>query len=284
MSTNGPPTRPASTSPAHGGDWRGALTSGPRPPRAGALSASFTLGWRAMLKIKHVPDQLFDVTAFPIMFTLIFTYLFGGAIAGSPEEYLQFLLPGIMVQTVVFTTVYSGFTINTDITKGVFDRFRSLPIWQPAVIVGNLLGDTVRYTIASVLVIALGLILGFAPQGGALGVVLAVVLLLVFSFAVSWIWTMLGFILGTPNSVMAVSFFILFPVTFASNIFVDPATMPAWLESAVQVNPVTLLTTAVRGLMHGTATLGDVGWVLLIAALLTAIFGPATMWLYRNQK
>lgn len=267
-----------------GEQWRKVLASQPQPRGAGAVSASLTLAWRAMLKIKHVPEQLFDVTAFPIMFTLIFTYLFGGVIAGSPEEYLQFLLPGIMVQTVVFTTVYSGFTINTDITKGVFDRFRSLPIWRPAVMVGNLLGDSVRYMIAAVLVIALGLILGFRPGGGVGGIVLAVVLLLVFSFSLSWIWMMLGFMLRTPNAVMAVSFFVLMPLTFASNIFVDPATMPPWLETAVQFNPITVLVTAVRGLMHGTATVTEIGWVLLTALALTAIFGPITMRMYRNQK
>ena len=114
-----------------------------------------------MLKIKHVPEQLFDVTAFPIMFTLIFTYLFGGALAGSTNEYLHYLLPGILVQTVVFITIYTGLGLNTDITKGVFDRFRSLPIWRPAALVGALLGDLARYTMASTMVIVLGLVLGF---------------------------------------------------------------------------------------------------------------------------
>ena len=129
-----------------------ALAERSRPPRPSALSASLTFGWRALLKIKHVPEQLFDVTAFPIMFTLMFTYLFGGALAGSTGEYLQFLLPGILVQTVVFITIYTGFTLNTDITKGVFDRFRSLPIWRPSVLVGALLGDAARYTMASAMV------------------------------------------------------------------------------------------------------------------------------------
>jgi ABC-2 type transport system permease protein len=140
-----------------------ALAERSRPPRPSALSASLTFGWRALLKIKHVPEQLFDVTAIPIMFTLMFTYLFGGALAGSTGEYLQFLLPGILVQTVVFITIYTGFTLNTDITKGVFDRFRSLPIWRPSVLVGALLGDAARYTMASTMVIALGLVLGFRP-------------------------------------------------------------------------------------------------------------------------
>ncbi len=203
------------------------------------------------------------MTAFPIMFTLMFTYLFGGALAGSTGEYLQFLLPGILVQTVVFITMYTGMGLNTDITKGVFDRFRSLPVWRPAALVGALLGDAARYAMASTMVIVLGLILGYRPEGGVAGVLLAVALLLVFSFGLSWIWTALGLILRTPNSVMMASFFILFPLTFASNIFVDPKTMPGWLETVVGVNPITHLVTAVRGLMHGSVTTGQIGWVLL---------------------
>ncbi|HSK86457.1 MAG TPA: ABC transporter permease [Rubrobacter sp.] len=260
------------------------LSARTRPSRPSALSASLTFGWRALLKIKHVPEQLFDVTAFPIMFTLIFTYLFGGALAGSTNEYLHYLLPGILVQTVVFITIYTGLGLNTDITKGVFDRFRSLPIWRPAALVGALLGDAARYTMASTMVIVLGLVLGFRPDGGVLGVLLAVALLLVFSFGLSWIWTALGLVLRTPNSVMGVSMMALFPLTFASNIFVDPRTMPSWLEAIVGSNPITHLATAVRGLMHGTATAGQIGWVLLTSGVLVAVFAPLTMYLYSNKK
>jgi ABC-2 type transport system permease protein len=218
------------------------------------------------------------------MFTLIFTYLFGGALAGSTNEYLHYLLPGILVQTVVFITIYTGLGLNTDITKGVFDRFRSLPIWRPAALVGALLGDAARYTMASTMVIVLGLVLGFRPDGGVLGMLLSVALLLVFSFGLSWIWTALGLVLRTPNSVMGVSMMALFPLTFASNIFVDPRTMPSWLEAIVDSNPITHLATAVRGLMHGTATAGQIGWVLLTSGALVAVFGPLTMYLYSNKK
>jgi ABC-2 type transport system permease protein len=273
------PPRPAVDEPL-----RSALSSRARPPRPSALSSSLTFGWRALLKIKHVPEQLFDVTAFPIMFTLMFTYLFGGALAGSTGEYLQYLLPGILVQTVVFITIYTGLGLNTDITKGVFDRFRSLPIWRPAALVGALLGDVLRYTMASTMVVVLGLVLGFRPAGGVVGVLLSVVLLLVFSFSLSWIWTALGLVLRTPNSVMGVSMMVLFPLTFASNIFVNPQTMPSWLQAIVGVNPITHLVTAVRGLMRGTVTAGQIGWVLLISGVLTAVFAPLTMYLYRNKK
>ena len=276
------PTTP--TQPVREESLHSVLSARTRPSRPSALSASLTFGWRALLKIKHVPEQLFDVTAFPIMFTLIFTYLFGGALAGSTNEYLHYLLPGILVQTVVFITIYTGLGLNTDITKGVFDRFRSLPIWRPAALVGALLGDAARYTMASTMVIVLGLVLGFRPDGGVLGMLLSVALLLVFSFGLSWIWTALGLVLRTPNSVMGVSMMALFPLTFASNIFVDPRTMPSWLEAIVDSNPITHLATAVRGLMHGTATAGQIGWVLLTSGILVAVFAPLTMYQYSNKK
>lgn len=261
-----------------------ALSGDLRPSPPSALSASLTLGWRAVLKIKHVPFQLFDVAVFPIMFTLIFTYLFGGALAGSPEAYLQFLLPGITVQTIVFITVYTGMGLNTDITKGLFDRFRSLPIWQPAPIVGALLGDVMRYSIAALVVIVVGLILGFRPEAGAVGVVLAVVLNLVFAFALSWLWIIIGMLVRSPESVMTTSFLFLFPLTFISNVFVDPATMPAWLQAVVAVNPVTHLADATRGLMHGGVAFWDIGKVLLASAVITAVFAPIAMRMYYRER
>ena len=263
---------------------RSVLLAGERPSRPGPVLTSLTFGWRALLKIKHVPEQLVDVTVFPIMFTLMFTYLFGGALAGSTQEYLQFLLPGILVQANVMITMNTGITLNTDIQKGVFDRFRSLPVWRPSPLVGALLGDVMRYSIGSAIVITLGLVLGFRPEGGAVGVVLSVALLLVFSFCLSWLWTMLSLILRTPNSVAGVSMMVMFPLTFVSNIFVDPKTMPGWLQAVVEVNPITHLATVVRGLMHGSVPAGEIGWVLVSSVLLVAVFGPITMVLYRNKK
>jgi len=263
---------------------RAAIAIDQRPARPSPLANTFTFAWRALLKIKHVPEQLFDVTLTPIIFTLMFTYLFGGAIAGDPQTYLQYLLPGILVQTVLIITVYTGFTLNTDITKGVFDRFRSLPIWRPAPIVGALLGDTVRYTIASAITVGLGLAIGFRPAGGVVGVLLAVALLLVFAFAISWIFTILGLVMRTPNAVMGVSMLVLMPLTFASNIFVDPETMPSGLKAWAEINPVSHLATAVRALMAGTATFDQIGWVLLASVALTAVFAPITMHLYRTRN
>ena len=263
---------------------RSAVSTAARPPQSGALSASLTFPWRAMGKIKHVPMQLFDVTAFPIMFVLLYTYLFGGALAGSPSAYLQLLLPGILVMTVTWITMYTGQALNTDISKGVFDRFRSLPMWRPAVLVGMLLADTVRYTIASVVVITVGVILGFRPDGGPLGVAAAVLLLLVFSFALSWVWTVVGLKVQKPDTVLQVSMTVLFPLTFASNVFVAVDTMPGWVQAFVRVNPVTHLTTASRGLMHGLPVGNEVGWVLLWSAGLVLVFAPITMRLYNTER
>nr|WP_240687158.1 ABC transporter permease [Amycolatopsis suaedae] len=255
-----------------------------RPRRPSALSAALTFGWRAMLKIRHVPDQLFDVTIFPIMMTLIFTYLFGGALAGSTDAYLQVFLPGILVQSIVMITMYTGVGMNEDIAKGVFDRFRTLPIWRPAAIVGALFGDVVRYTLGATITIVLGLILGFRPSGGVVGVVLGVLLLLVFAFSLSWVWTMFGLILQTSKSVMGWSMMVLMPLTFGSNIYVSPDTMPSWLEAVVNVNPVTHLVTAVRGLMHGNVGFAQVGWVLVACVALVAVFGPIVMRLYSKKR
>lgn len=263
---------------------RDALLAGVRPSRPSSLSTSMTFGWRALLKIKHVPEQLFDVTIFPVMFVLMFTYLFGGALAGSTREYLQFLLPGVLVQTVVMITMYTGTTINKEVQRGSFDRIRALPIWQPTVIIGALLGDAVRYTMASAVIITLGIILGFRPEGGIGGVVLAVALVLAFSFSISWIWTALGLVMRTPESLMAVSMMILFPLTFISNIFVDPTTMPGWLEAVVKVNPISHLATATRSLMAGDTSAPEIAWVLLACAVLVAVFAPITSYIYRNKS
>jgi ABC-2 type transport system permease protein len=260
-----------------------ALASGDRPPRPSALSASVTHGWRALLRIKHVPEQLFDVTMFPIMMLLMFTYLFGGALADSPSDYLQFFLPGILVSTIAMITMYTGIGLNVDAERGVFDRFRTLPTWRPAAIVGALLGDAVRYTIASVVIVGLGVAIGFRPEEGALGVIAGVAVLLAFAFSFSWVWTMLGLVLRTEKSVMSVSMMVIFPLTFASNIYVDPDTMPGWLQAFVKVNPITLVVDAVRGLMQGGATAADLGWVALACGLLVGIFAPLTMRMYKNK-
>ena len=283
MSATPATTRTAAARAAEEAALRKALASTPRPPRASALSSALTFGWRGMLKVKHVPEQLLDVTITPVMFVLMFTYLFGGAIAGSTGEYLDYILPGILVMSVLFTTVYSGVALNTDLTKGVVDRFRSLPVARPAPLVGALLGDSVRYGIGATVVVLLGLAMGFRPEGGVGGVVAAMLLVVCFAFGLAWVFTTLGLLMRAPNAVMNTGFIALFPLLFLSNVFVDPETLPGWLQAFVDVNPISHLVTAVRDLMEGTATAGEIGIVLAVAAGLTAVFAPITVRLYRNR-
>jgi ABC-2 type transport system permease protein len=278
-------TAPARTrvQPATEVALRKALATGTRPSRAGALSAVLAFGWRGMLKIKHVPEQLIDVTLTPVLFVLMFTFMFGGAIAGSTGEYLQFLLPGVLVMSVLFTTVYSGVALNTDVTKGVVDRFRSLPIWRPSPLIGAVLGDSVRYLFGATVIIVLGLALGYRPEAGAVGVVAAAALVIAFSFGLSWVFTTIGLLMRAPNAVMNTGFMALFPLTFLSNVFVAPETLPGWLEAFVDVNPISHLVTATRALMDGTVAGLELGVALGTAALLTAVFAPLTTYLYRRK-
>lgn len=255
-----------------------------RPAPPSAVSNALVFGWRAVLKFKHVPEQLFDLVMTPIMFTLLFTFVFGGALAGSPSEYLQFFLPGILVQTVVFNSVYSGMGLSTDLGKGLFDRFRSLPIWSLAPFAGLMAGDILRHLIAGGIILTIGLILGYRPEAGVAGVVAAFALLIAIGFGVGWIFMVLGLLIRTPMTVMTIGFTAIFPLVFASNIMVDPSTMPGWLRVFVDVNPVSLMTTALRGLMGGTATATEIGLALIAPVALTVILAPVTLWLYVRSE
>jgi ABC-2 type transport system permease protein len=261
---------------------RKAIASTARPPRPTAASAALTFAWRGILKVKHVPEQLLDVTITPVMFVLMFTYLFGGAIAGSTGAYLDYILPGILVMSVLFTTVYSGVALNTDLTKGVVDRFRSLPIWRAAPLLGSLLGDTVRYVLGGTVIIVLGVVLGYRPGAGVPGVLAALALVVVFAFGLSWVFTTLGLLLRSPNAVMNAGFMGIFPLTFLSNVFVDPDTLPNGLEDFVNANPISILASASRGLMEGNPDMGDILIVLGTAAAIAAVFMPITTRLYRR--
>jgi ABC-2 type transport system permease protein len=260
-----------------------ALQQVPRPAAPSALSNALVFGWRAVLKFKHVPEQLFDLVMTPIMFTLLFTFVFGGALAGSPGGYLQFFLPGILVQTVVFNAVYSGMGLSTDLGKGLFDRFRSLPIWSLAPFAGLMVGDVLRHVIAGSIILSIGLLLGYRPEAGILGVLSAFALLIAIGFGMGWIFIVLGLLIRTPMTVMTIGFTVLFPLVFASNIMVNPETMPNWLRVFVEVNPVTLMTTAMRGLMSGEATGGEVTRALIAPVMLTVLLAPLTLWLYRKR-
>jgi len=192
-------------------------------------------------------------------------------------------LPGLLVMSVLFTTVYSGVSLNTDLTKGVVDRFRSLPIWRPAPLVGSLLGDSVRYVIAGTVIIVVGVALGYRPDAGFPGAVAALALVVVFSFGLSWVFSVLGLLMRSPNAVMNAGFMAIFPLTFLSNVFVDPSTLPAPLEAFVNVNPISILATASRSLMDGQPDGEAIVISLAVAALLALVFLPLTTRLYRSR-
>ncbi|MCT2087160.1 ABC transporter permease [Microbacterium enclense] len=256
-------------------------------PRIAGLGQTFrntlTMAWRGLLKIRRTPEQLIDVTVQPILFTLMFTYIFGGAIAGDVASYLPIIIPGILVQTVITTSVVTGVQLREDMDKGVFDRFRSLPIARIAPLSGALLADTVRYAIATTLTFTMGFIMGFRPEGGLGAVVLAGILVIVCSWAISWIFAFFGVIARTASSVQGVSILILFPLTFLSNAFVPSNTMPSWLQWFVDINPVSHLVTAVRDLVNSGTLGSDAVLSLVGAAVIVAVFAPLTVRAYMRK-
>lgn len=250
---------------------------------AQTLSNSLAMAWRGLLKIKRTPEQLFDVTFQPILLTVMFTYIFGGAIAGTPEDYLPFIVPGILVQTVIMTSVVTGVQLREDMAKGVFDRFRSLPIARVAPLAGALLADTVRYAIASIVTFVTALAMGYRPAGGLAGVLLASVLVIVSAWSLSWIFAFFGVVARSVGAVQGISLMILFPLTFLSNAFVPIDTLPGWLAWFVDLNPVSHLVTAARDLtMTGTAGV-EVWFALLGSAAVVAVFAPLTVQAYMRK-
>ncbi|PCL90454.1 tetracycline efflux ABC transporter Tet(58) subunit B [Paenibacillus lautus] len=244
---------------------------------------SLTMAYRGLLKLRRTPEQLFDVTFQPIIFTLMFTYIFGGAISGDVASYLPVIIPGILVQTVITTSVVTGVQLREDMDKGVFDRFKSLPIARIAPLAGALLADTVRYTIATVLTFSMGYVMGYRPGGGLGYVALAALIVIVCSWAISWIFAFFGVIARSASGVQGISMIVLFPLTFLSNAFVPVDTMPGWLQWFVNINPISHLVTAVRDLANS----GTVGWDLTIslvgAAIIVAIFAPITVRAYMRR-
>ncbi|SFJ14137.1 ABC-2 type transport system permease protein [Paenibacillus sp. UNC496MF] len=244
---------------------------------------SFTMAYRGLLKIRRTPEQLFDVTLQPIIFTLMFTYIFGGAISGDVQSYLPVIIPGILVQTVITTSIVTGVQLREDMDKGVFDRFKSLPIARIAPLAGALLADTIRYTIATVLTFAMGYVMGYRPDGGLGNVAIAAVLVIFCSWAISWIFAFFGVIARTASSVQGISMLVLFPLTFLSNAFVPTKTMPHWLRWFADINPISHLISAVRDLTNGGAAGWDLGISLIGAAVIVAVFAPITVRAYMRR-
>ncbi|MFD1413040.1 ABC transporter permease [Oceanobacillus jeddahense] len=249
-----------------------------------AFVSSLIFGKRALLRIKHVPEQLIDITILPIIILLMFTYLFGGAVAGSTSDYLQFVFPGVLAMTVTMLTMYTGVDLKRDIEKGVFDRFRTLPIWLPSPLVGALFVDILRYLVAAMIMASLGFILGFRTDGGLTGMLLSFALLLFFAFCLSWIWTLLALVLKTEKSLIMVSTIFIVPFTFVSNVFVDPGTLPSWLQGFVDMNPISIVVNAIRDSMNGTVTMAQIGGVFLVSIIIAAVFVPLTIYLYQHKS
>lgn len=254
-----------------------------RPGLAAGLRHTLTLAWRSLVQIKHNPMELLDLSIQPVMFVLLFTYVFGTAISGSPGDYLQFALPGIIVQNALFATMTTGFGLNNDLTKGVFDRLRALPIarWSP--LAGRILADTVKQAWSVSLLVGVGAVLGFRLGNGVVGLLGAFVLLLAFSLAASWISVLVGVLVSEPEKVQIFGFMVIFPLTFTSNVFVPTDRMPGWLQNWVEVNPVTILADALRGLLVGGPVAGPVVQSLIWAVVLAAVFAPLAVRALRRR-
>jgi ABC-2 type transport system permease protein len=247
------------------------------------IDNSFTMAYRGLLKIRRTPEQLIDVSVQPILFTMMFANIFGGAVSGNVQNYLPIVIPGILVQSVITTSIVTGVQLREDMDKGVFNRFKSLPIARIAPLTGALLADMIRYAIATALTFATGYMMGYSPFGGILGVVAAGTLVIFFSWATSWIFAFFGVIARTASSVQGIAMLILFPMTFLSNAYVPTSTMPRALRRIADVNPLSHLITAVRQLTNHGTVCKDLWLSLLGAVIIVAVFAPLTVRAYMRK-
>jgi ABC-2 type transport system permease protein len=247
------------------------------------VSQTFSMAWRALKKMQRNPEQFFDVIIQPLLFTAMFTYIFGGAIAGNVKSYLPTIITGIMVQTALTACMATGTQMREDMDKGVFDRFRSLPMARIAPLAGPMTADLIRYAIAATLTLFTGALMGYRPGGGVLGVAAGWILVVVTGWSLSWIFAWLGTVMRTAQAVQGVGMMIMFPLTFLSNAFVPVGTLPGWLQAFVKVNPVTLVINAIRDLINQGQVTANVGWAVLGCAVVVAIFAPLAVLTY-NRK
>lgn len=248
-----------------------------------SLRHSLTMAWRSLLKTVRQPEQLLDVTLQPIMFLVMFVYLLGGAVSGSTGEYLTFLLPALMAMQVVMASMWSGANLNDDIKKGVFDRFRSLPIARSAPLLGSVLGDLIRYVVSIAVLIGFGYIMGFRIGTDVVSTLAAALLAIGFGFSISWVFVLLGMLVRESGTVQGLGFLVMFPLTFGTNVLVPTDTLPGWLQAWVNVNPVTDLMEACRGLMIGGPVAQPVLHTLLLSAGIVAVFFPLAVQAYRRR-
>ncbi|KAA1415262.1 ABC transporter permease [Nocardioides humilatus] len=254
-----------------------------RPSLAETWQQTTAMAWRSVKKMFRNPEQFFDVTLQPLLFTAMFTYIFGGAISGSVADYMPIIIPGILAQTAITTCMAMGTQLREDMDKGVFDRFRSLPIARIAPLAGPALADVIRYVIASTLTIMVGLAMGYRPGGGFFGTLAAWALTIFAAWSLAWIFTWLGTVMRTAQAVQGTAMLIMFPLTFLSNAFVPEDTLPGWLHAFVQVNPVSHVVTAVRDLMNDGSFTAEVGWALLGCTAVVAIFAPLAVRSYSKK-
>lgn len=255
----------------------------PRTTPAETVSQTLSMAWRALKKMRRNPEQFFDVTIQPLLFTAMFAYIFGGAISGNVSSYLPLLIPGIVAQTVLTTCMSSGVQLREDMDKGVFDRFKVLPISRIAPLAGPVTADLVRYLIAAGLTFVMGVIIGYRPGGGLPGVLGAIALSVFTGWSLAWIFTWIGTIARNARSVQGFSMLILFPLTFLSNAFVPVRTLPSGLATFVKINPVSHLVSATRDLADNGAVSGEVGWTLLAGLVVIAVFAPLSVRSYRRH-
>jgi oleandomycin transport system permease protein len=263
-----------------GGETR-ALTARVGP--LDGLRQTFSLAWRTLVQIKHNPVELIDFSVQPVMFLLLFTYVFGGAIGGSPHTYLLFALPGIIVQNSLFTTLNTATGLSTDLKEGFFDRLRSLPIARFAPLAGRILADLAKQAWAIAMLIGIGYALGFRVGTNLLGVLAAGGLVLISTLAISWVLVLVAMLAANPEKVQIFGFVVLFPITFTSDAFVQTATMPGWLQAWAKANPVSLITDAARGLMVSGPVARPLIESLLYAVAFTAVFAPLAVRAFRRR-
>ena len=241
---------------------------------------------RNLLSILANPEELVDVTIFPLIMTVLFTYVFGGAMKASVNggNYLEFLVPGILAQMLTFGTMYTGLKLSTDFTKGVIDRFRSLPIARSAVLNGHIVAALLRLLIAAVITTGSAMALGFRVHTSALAFLAGIGVLMTLGLGISWIAVYLGSTVKTPQAVQGVGQLVLFPMMFASSIFAPTSTMPGWLQAFVKINPLTNAADAARGLMTGGPAFHGV-WVTMVwSAGLTLVFAPLAIRAYKRRS
>lgn len=248
------------------------------------LRHSLALAGRSLTRTRRNPGVVVDALLLPVVFLLLFVYLFGGAVAGSTREYLQYLLPGILVLTTVLVgQTATGVTIVTDMKKGVSDRFRSMPIGRSAPLIGSVLGDGVRYVVAIAVLFGLGFALGFRVQTDLLSALGAAALAVVFGFSLSWLTVLAAALLRDETMVASIGFLLPFPLVFGTSMAAPVETMPGWLQTWTDVNPVSHAIDASRGLLLGGPVAEPALMTLLWSGVFLAVLGPLAVAAYRRR-